>query len=598
MGSDTKSRRWGGFVLASVAAAGLLVACNSHPAEFATSQVAIEVIEIHEGDVSPKLDILWMIDNSGSMCQEQKALRDNFGKFIYVLAEIDLDFHIGITTTHFITPEHKSGLGKREPVALPGHLQLTPQPLPGYDRSCYYKTNADGTANYDAPLEPIVDAILAAVECTKDPAKYAALKTPDMNKLRCTLDSKRWTPTLGCLKVDEVPIEDYFPDPDDYRVVGTEGRKFLRAEDYRNEDRTLRTEELRRDFSCASMVGMRGYGFERGLAAIIKSVDPELTGGPDGVVGEFPNAGFLRADARTGILIVTDENDCSHDGTLDEQDTCGSSMCEMSENMVPSPLLSVVDLKNDLMANLGASMGREGAEPEDSVIVASIHGPYQPYPLTRPSDDFFDNKSIGGKNQCIQGWDIPASCASSKGIAFSGHRYDRFIRQFAKFFPSAPENDPTAPVAGLICNEDFGSALEDIANLFRTESGGCIQDIYRCAGPDSSCPAFADSADNGTCTAYPQGNQGYYCDSGIQVRIHSSATDAAARLEATGYCEPGTIDTIDYRGGCVVARTNYRFDACPGDGKGVALEWNDPQAHNILSGMVTQMRYAKLPPAE
>ncbi len=595
MGSETKSRRWSGLVLASVAAAGLVVACNTHPAEFVDTKVAIEIIKQHDADVTPKLDILWMIDNSGSMCQEQKALRDNFDEFINVLAEIDLDFHLGITTTHYITPDHESTLGKREPVALPGHLQLTPQPLPGFDRSCYYKTNADGTADLNAPLEPILDAINAAIECTTDPDKYAHLKTPDMDKLRCTLDASTWRPTLGCKTADEVPIENFFPDPADYRVFAKDGRKFLRAEDYRNEDRTLRIDELRRDFSCASMVGMRGYGFEQGLAAIVKSVDPELTGGPEGAIGEFPNAGFLRADARTGIIIVSDENDCSHNGKLDEQDTCGSAMCEMSENLSPSPLLSVADLKTKLMDNLAASMGT--AVPVDDVIVASIHGPYQPYPYTYPSDQFKDPKSVGGKNQCLQGWEIPPSCASLKGIAFSGHRYDRFIRQFSKFFPSVPANDPDAPVAGLIC-EDFGTALEDIANLFRTESGGCIQDIYRCDNADDSCPSFAYSGDSGTCTLYPQGDQGYYCDSGIQVRIHSDEADAAARLEATGYCEPGSIDTADYPGGCVVQRANYRLDACPGDGKGVALEWQDPQAHNVLSGIVTQIRYAKLPPQE
>lgn len=595
MGSDTKSRRWSGLVLASVAAAGLVVACNTHPAEFASSQVAIEVIKQHDGGVSPKLDILWMIDNSGSMCQEQKSLRDNFSQFIDVLAEIDLDFHLGITTTHFITPDHPSTLGEREPVALPGHLQLTPQPLPGYDRSCYYKTNADGTADYNAPLEPIIDAIHAAIDCTVDPSKYEHLKTPDMNKLRCTLDSTRWRSTLTCAKEDEIPIENFFPNPADYRDLAKDGRKFLRSEDYRDEDRKLRVEELRRDFSCASMVGMRGYGFEQGLAAIRDAVSVELTGGPDGAIGEFPNAGFLRTDARTGIIIVTDENDCSHDGSLNEKHSCGSSMCEMSENLNPSPLLSVSVLKEKLMKNLQESKGLTKEVVNDDVIVASIHAPYQPYPHTGPTED---GQSNLGPNECKAGWEIPPSCASLKGIAYSGHRYDRFIRQFTKFFPTVPENDENAPVAGLICDDDFGSALEDIANLFRTESGGCIQDIFRCDGADDSCPSFAYSGENGTCTAYPQGNQGYYCDSGIQIRIHSNASDAAARLEATGYCEPGSIDTEDYPNGCVVHRSNYRLDACPGDGKGVALEWVDPQAHNILSGITTQIRYAKLPPAE
>lgn len=586
MGSDSKSRRWSGFALAGVAVAGLVVACNTHPAEFVRSTGAIEILKTHEGEVTPKLDILWMIDNSGSMCQEQKALRDNFREFIDILAEIDLDFHLGVTTTHDLLPEDDRSY---EPIALTGHLQVTPQPLPGYDTSCFYRVDDNGQIQRDEPMDPILDAIRGAVECTKDPAAYASLLTPDMDELRCTFDVSYWRPTLGCT----APRlrESFFPNPEDYRDVAN-GRKYLRAEDYRNEDRTLRIDDLRQDFACASMVGMLGSGTEKGLKAIVEAVGTELTGGQGADPALFPNAGFLRPDARTGIIIVTDENDCSHDGTLDEMHTCGSSLCEMSENWVPSPLIPVADLKDRLMENLAASKGTDVSM--DDVLVASIHGPYQPYPHSGPTPD--GQKSEEEPNECGIGWSIPTSCASLKGVAYSGHRYDGFMRLFDKSFPKAPANRLDAPVAGLIC-EDFGSTLQDIANLFRTESGGCITDIYHCADAEANCPAFAYSGEAGTCTAYPQGDQGFYCDSGIQVRIHSDAPDAAARLEATGYCETGSIDTVDYPGGCVVHRSNYNWNACPGDGQGVQLVWEDAQSHNVLSGMVTQIRYAKLPPA-
>ncbi len=591
MGSDTKSRRWGGFVLAGLASAGLVVACNTHPAEFVRSTGAIEILETYEREASPKLDILWMIDNSGSMCQEQKALRDNFGEFVDILAEIDLDFHIGITTTHMVGPDHSQGAF--EPVALPGHLQLTPQPIPGFDTSCFYQVDQTGQPVYDAPMEPILDAIQTAVGCTNDPTAYAHLLNPDMNQLRCAFDQGRWRTTLDCTNAPAPHT--FFPNPADYRDIG-QGRKYIRAEDYRNEDRSLRIDELRQDFACASMVGTRGYGMEKGLAAIVRAFDPELTGGPEGDPAVFPNAGFLRPDARTGVIIVTDENDCSHDGTLNEVHSCGSSMCEMAENWVPSPLIPVEKLKDDMLANLLASKGLS-ITPEvlkEDVLVASIHGPHQPYPHPGPTEDGQSSEDV---NECRSGWSIPTSCASLKGVAYSGHRYDAFMRQFNRFFPSPPSSRPDAPVAGLIC-EDFGSALQDIANLFRTESGGCITEIFHCEGPEDNCPAFAYSGDSGTCTAYPQGNQGYYCDSGIQVRIHTDGADAAARLEATGYCEPGSIDTPDFPNGCVVHRSHYTWAACPGDGRGVQLEWNDPQSHNVLSGMGTQIRYAKLPPRE
>lgn len=405
-----------------------------------------------------KLDILWMIDNSGSMCQEQKALRENFGTFINNLAKNDLDFHIGITTTHDpADPAHSF-----EPIALAGHLQVTPQPIPGFDPSCFYPTNESGDPVYSAAMEPILDAIKTAVACTKDPDAHISLLTPDMDQMRCSFQPARWSTTLDCTGAPA--RTSYFPDAADYRDVA-QGRKYLRSEDYRKADNALDVERLQADFACASMVGTQGHGFEKGLSAIVRAVSPELTGGPSGDPAAFPNAGFLRPDARTSIIIVSDENDCSHDGTLDEAHTCGSSICEMAENWESSPLIPVSALKDSLIENLASSKGLEQVSADD-VLVASIHGTYQPYPHSGPIPD-------GQPDECAPGWALPTSCASHKGVAYSGHRYDAFMRQFESMYPLIPDSDHEAAVAGLIC-EDFGPAFVDIANMFRVNSEGCM----------------------------------------------------------------------------------------------------------------------------
>jgi hypothetical protein len=46
-----------------------------------------------------KLDIVWIIDNSGSMADEQQALGTNFSAFIDEFITKDVDFKMGITTT-------------------------------------------------------------------------------------------------------------------------------------------------------------------------------------------------------------------------------------------------------------------------------------------------------------------------------------------------------------------------------------------------------------------------------------------------------------------------------------------------------------------
>ena len=45
------------------------------------------------------LDIAWVVDNSGSMSNEQQALADNFSVFINNFVTKDIDFKMAITTT-------------------------------------------------------------------------------------------------------------------------------------------------------------------------------------------------------------------------------------------------------------------------------------------------------------------------------------------------------------------------------------------------------------------------------------------------------------------------------------------------------------------
>lgn len=48
---------------------------------------------------SPRVDILWMIDNSGSMSNEQTDLTENFPQFMDFFVGSGLDYHIGVTSS-------------------------------------------------------------------------------------------------------------------------------------------------------------------------------------------------------------------------------------------------------------------------------------------------------------------------------------------------------------------------------------------------------------------------------------------------------------------------------------------------------------------
>lgn len=56
-------------------------------------------VAVDAADTCQKMDILFVVDNSGSMSQEQANLAQNFPLFINVLDDIGLDYRVGITTT-------------------------------------------------------------------------------------------------------------------------------------------------------------------------------------------------------------------------------------------------------------------------------------------------------------------------------------------------------------------------------------------------------------------------------------------------------------------------------------------------------------------
>lgn len=49
----------------------------------------------------PAVDVLWVIDNSRSMAEEQRALGANFGSFINYFVGSGLDYHVGVVSTGF-----------------------------------------------------------------------------------------------------------------------------------------------------------------------------------------------------------------------------------------------------------------------------------------------------------------------------------------------------------------------------------------------------------------------------------------------------------------------------------------------------------------
>lgn len=65
----------------------------------------------------PIVDVLWIVDNSGSMLDDQQALAENFPSFMGYFLDSGLDYHIGVVATDMLDPQMSGRLrevaGKR-----------------------------------------------------------------------------------------------------------------------------------------------------------------------------------------------------------------------------------------------------------------------------------------------------------------------------------------------------------------------------------------------------------------------------------------------------------------------------------------------------
>jgi len=67
--------------------------------QFGTAHLAGEVIDEFEQEGNNWTDILWVVDNSCSMGDEQTSLAINFAAFLDIVDVLDIDYHISVVTT-------------------------------------------------------------------------------------------------------------------------------------------------------------------------------------------------------------------------------------------------------------------------------------------------------------------------------------------------------------------------------------------------------------------------------------------------------------------------------------------------------------------
>jgi hypothetical protein len=408
------------LVGASVALPSLF-ACLDHPlkpVEYDALQEAQDAIAL---TVNKDVDILFVIDNSGSMAEEQATLAQNFEAFISVLErpEVEANYRIGITTTDNGNP----WCGTTGPEG--GALRLT---------SCRSRPT-EFTFNGAMVIEAFDEACAAVCpeEYTNIAVQPSEIDGQDEPAARPWLES-------------------------------IEGRTNL--------PEGLSTTQA---FQCFGPQGIDGCGFESHLESMWKSLRRSTTDGDEAY-------GFIRSNAILAIVHLTDEVDCSYNnewesiflpdgnrvfwsdataasptsavcwnsGVACEGSDCNSvnldvdgaevNDAEAEEKAVLRPMSRYVDIVQELEDN------KQIITPDQEVLVALIGGVNADGTVTyQPSlmDMQFQND-----------FGIGPGCSSAAGRAVPPVR----IKEFAEAFQVGDTNNMFS-----ICSADYSPALEAIA---------------------------------------------------------------------------------------------------------------------------------------
>jgi hypothetical protein len=228
----------------------MLSACLDHPlkpVEYDKSEEAENTVAIA---INKDVDVLFVIDNSGSMAEEQALLSQNFASFIGVLEaeDVSANYRLGITTVDAGNPRCPSTTPEN------GNLVLS---------SCL-----DRMATNEFKYGPDDFGFACSDYCTKMDKDLTVRPTTTQ------YDSK--------------------PAP----------RKWIeRIEKQSNIGGVASNVEA---FQCYGPQGVAGCGFESHLESMYKA----LAKASD--KGSATNYGFLREAAILSIVVISDETDCSY----------------------------------------------------------------------------------------------------------------------------------------------------------------------------------------------------------------------------------------------------------------------------------------------
>ncbi|MEO0600990.1 MAG: vWA domain-containing protein, partial [Myxococcota bacterium] len=115
--------------------------------------------DVYVQTLVPASDVLFVVDNSCSMANEQAQLAENFTAFLETILQSDTDFHVGVVSTDMTDPMHSGRL--QEGIGFRWIDPDTPRPESAYEAMVSLGVTGD-------PEERGRDAAFTAIELLGD----------------------------------------------------------------------------------------------------------------------------------------------------------------------------------------------------------------------------------------------------------------------------------------------------------------------------------------------------------------------------------------------------------------------------------------------
>ncbi len=357
------------------AALSALVAstCNNVPISSLEKSFSVQVDQRSGDEGAVKIDFLWVIDNSASMCEEQFSLAANFDVFTEKFAgKFDLDQRVAVVGMD-MQCDHEVLDGVE---STKGRFNVAP--ASGFPPSCQEKVIRACTTDDDCPAQTLDCEAMgldkgcdlpsdAGVWACRQAQSASCVTNPNGSvntecKRRCQSDEECQALFGDNRYICQKPSGNQ-QDWGCMRPPITKGCPEEVGPVLNDADLAL--------FPCLATIGVnqnKCFKYEQGLASALAALDPEGENAKQiTCTVEEEEAGtcrrFLREDAYLVLIFISDEDDCSSHTPINEDD---HETCALLDDLADGgPLVPVSHYVNEF---------KSLKDDPSRVIVASVAG--------------------------------------------------------------------------------------------------------------------------------------------------------------------------------------------------------------------------------